>query len=493
VPLLLSVLLTLLAFAGLIPDVDQQQDHRIVLSLPEGYVPGEQDLARANEINISLFEVSDPQQLRPFTEEHYNFFVLLGPDFAVPGHLSVEMGYISANMAEKYQMFENEAPGRIVAASLLRYPYENFPNFLNAAQSLADSLDPVLSVPLYYQSAGLASNSLPRGFNFVSERMYAGQQHQTGHSVVHFIPSADLRESYIALNQTMNRLQDFNESILILSAPWFFTQLESRNELRYLFQDYTMGEQVTLPLPAPTQPIPSINWSFILLMLILGSYAVHLRYQPMYGPSVIRYFTNHSFYVADVYEHRLRNVMPGFYLMIQHAFICGLFAIVFAEIYLSSQGFAVLENHFPGLMVFGGNIYSLFAAGLIIAVLVQAVSLLWIYFTNRELTAFSQVLNLYCWPLHLNLIAVTLLVVLHQIGINEIITAILSALFILIWFFSFNIAVIDSAKFLTAGLSKVIFITLTAGIHLIIVVGIIYYAIYTPSIIEPILFAIEIP
>lgn len=492
-PLLLTVFLTLLAFADFIPDLDQQQDHRIVLSLPNGYVPGDQNLARANELNISLFEVSDPLQLQSFPEGRYNFFALLGPDYAVPGLLSKELGAISAAIEQNYQRFDDEAPGRIVAASLLRYPYEGFPNFLNTAQSLADSLDHVLTVPLYYQSAGLQANSLPRGFNFISERMYAGKPHQAGHSVVHFVPSDDLRESFIVLNQTMNRLQGFNESILIIPAPWFFAQLESRGELRYLFQDYSEGQQVTLPLPAQSQSPPAINWSIILLMLILGSFAVHLRYQPMYAPSVIRYFTNHSFYVADVYEHRLRNVMPGFYLVIQHAFITGLFVLVCAEIYISSQGLAVLAHHFPGLMVFGGNIYSLFAAGLIIAVIVQAVSLLWIYFTNRELTAFSQVLNLYCWPLHLNFIAVTLLVVLHQVGINEIITAILSALFILIWFFSFNIAVIDSAKFLTAGLSKVIFITLTAGIHLILVLGIIYYAIYTPAIIEPILFAIEIP
>lgn len=492
-PLLLTVLLTLLAFADFIPDLDPQQSHRIVLSLPDGYVPGDQDLARANELNITLFEVSDPLQLRSIPDGRYNFFALLGPDYAVPGLLSENMGAISGVIAQNYQRFDDEAPGRIVAASLLRYPYESFPNFLNTAQSLADSLDHILTVPLYYQSAGLQSNSLPHGFNFVSERIYAGKPYQAGHSVAHFIPSDDLRESYIVLNQTMNRLQGFNESILIIPAPWFFTQLESRGELRFLFQDYSEGGQVTLPLPAQTQAPPPVNWSIILLMLILGSFAVHLRYQPMYAPSVIRYFSNHSFYVADVYEHRLRNVMPGFYLMIQHAIITGLFALICAEIYLSSQGFAVLDHHFPGLMVFGANIYSLFAAGLIIAVLVQAVSLLWIYFTNWELTAFSQVLNLYCWPLHLNLIVVTLLVVLHQVGLNGMITAILSALFILIWFFSFNIAVIDSAKFLSTTISKVIFLTLTAGIHLIIVLGIIYYAIYTPAIIEPILFAIEIP
>ncbi|CAN5303015.1 hypothetical protein BH23BAC3_BH23BAC3_09190 [soil metagenome] len=492
-PLLLTVLLTLLAFAELIPDMDQQQAHRIVLSLPEGFIPVEQHLAIANELNITLFELSDPVQLRNFPRNRYNYFVQPGPQYAVPGLLSQNISKIAEEIAEQYQRFEDEAPGRIVAASILRYPFERYPGFTRTAQSLADSLSLAISIPIYYKSAGFPSDSRSGGFNFISERVHPGQDQTADGSVIHFVPSHNQHESYFYLNQTMNRLQQFNESILILPAPWFFSQLETRSELRYLFRDYTEGRSIELPLPAQTQQKPSVNWSIILLLLLWGSFAIHFRYQPMYGQSIIRYFTNHSFFVTDVYEHRLRNVLPGFYLLIQHSLITGLFALASAEIILSDQGFAVLDHHFPAVMMFGENAFSLFIAGLLLAIVLQGISVLWIYFANTELTAFSQVLNLYSWPLHLNLLLVTLLIIFIQVGFNEYLILILGVIFILIWFFSFNIAVIDSSKFLETTLSKVLFLSLTAAIHLLLILGILFYMIYTPSILEPILFALEIP
>lgn len=492
-PLILTVLLTLQAFAELIPDLEQQQAHQIVLSLPDEFVPGEHQLAIANELGITLFELSNPDQLRSLPGIRFNFLVNLGPDYAVPGLIAQNISEITGQIEQKYQRFEDEAPGRIAAANIFRYPFESYPNFNRSAQSLVDSLSPVISIPLYYKSARFNINSRPDGFNFISERVYPGQERLIDGSVVHFVPSDNLYDSFFYLHQTMNRLQEFDESILILPAPWLFSQLETRSELRYVFRDYTDGKSVNLPLPAKTRQQPPINWSIILLMLIWASFAVHFRYQPVYGLSIIRYFTNHSFFVTDIYEHRLRSVLPGFYLLIQHAAITGIFALASAELILSDLGFAVLKHHFPGLMMFGANTFSLFIAGILLAIVLQGISVLWIYFANTELTALSQILNLYSWPLHLNLLVVTLLIVCNQVGFNEYLILIFGVIFVLIWFFSFNIAVIDSSKFLQTALSKALFLSLTAGIHLLLILGILYYIIYTPAILEPIWFAIEIP
>lgn len=493
-PLLLSVLLTLLAFTGLIPDTDQQQDHRIVLSLYDDFLPGEQHLTLAQEMNITIFEVFDPLQIRSFPEDRFNFFVSPGPDYAVPGILSQNINSIMVQIEQQYQRFEYEAAGRIAAAGILRYPYESHPGFVETVQSLADSVSTTIPVVLYFQSAGIIEHPpLPDGFNFVSKRVFPGPSCSADQSVVHFIPEGNQRDSYTCLNQVMKQLQEFDESILILPASWFFSQLDTTTELRYLFQDYTEGISVTLPLPAASQQQPYINWSIILLLLLWGSFAVHFRYQPMYSQSVIRYFTNHSFFVTDVYEHRLRNILPGLYLLIQHAFLTGLFVLACAEVLLSTQSFAVLGYHFPGLMLLGNNAFSLFTAGIIVAVLLQGISVLWIFFSNTELTSFSQILHLYSWPLHINLLVVTSLIVFIQVGLSLFLIVILAALFILIWFFSFNIAAIDSSRFLQTLSSKVIFLSLTVGVHIFLVLSILIYILFTPSILEPILFAIEIP
>jgi hypothetical protein len=78
-----------------------------------------------------------------------------------------------------------------------------------------------------------------------------------------------------------------------------------------------------------------------------------------------------------------------------------------------------------------------------------------------------------------------------MVGFNEIWTLILGAIFILIWFFSFNIAAIDSSKFLENG--RTLFLSGTVGVHVLLVIGIFVYLLYSPSVLEPILFAIELP
>lgn len=494
--LLFTVLLTFLAFPDSISisDSDQDSQHRIVLSLSDnGFIPAQQQFSIADELNITLFEVSDPRHIRSFPDSRYDFLLSIGPDYEVPGVLSHSIPTVVENIVQQYQRFELEIPDRIAAVSILRYPYESSPDYIRTAQTLSDTLSAVISVPFYLQSSGLSADIRPEGVNFISERVSAGQSHNISRSVVHFIPSNNLRETYSTLNHTMDSLLQFDESILILPASWFFSEIESRNELRYLFRNHVAGESVRLPLPASTAETPVINWSIILLLLIWGSFALHFRYQPIYSQSVIRYFTNHSFFVDDVMEHRLRNVLPGFYLLIQHALLTGLFVYASAEVVLTKQGLNVLGHHFPALMIFGNSLLSLFVSGIIAAIILQGVSVIWIYFANRELTAFSQILNLYSWPLHLNLLVVTCLIVFNQVGFSKYLILIFGAVFILIWFFSFNITAIDSSKFLTTGTAKIIFLVLTAGIHILLILGILIYILYTPSLLEPLLFAVEIP
>jgi hypothetical protein len=142
-------------------------------------------------------------------------------------------------------------------------------------------------------------------------------------------------------------------------------------------------------------------------------------------------------------------------------------------------------------MLLESTILSLFISAVLVAVLLEMVSVFWIYISNKKLTSFSQILNLYSWPLHLNLLVVTFLVVFNRVGFDEIWTLILGAVFILIWFFSFNIAAIDSSKFLENG--RTLFLSGTVGVHMLVMIGIFMYLLYSPSILEPILFAIEVP
>lgn len=491
-PLLLSVLFLFISYSGSISQVSQQQTHRIALSFShDNFTPTQQQLSIADGLGIRLYEVSDPATINQLQDPRYRFLIDTGPAFQVPGLLKEQLSEVSNRITQDVRQFQERAGDRIAAVSVLRYPFETYQGFYEIAESLSDSLAMNISVPLYYQSAFTPINFRPDGYSFVSYRTSSKQSYSSVYPVMHLVPADDQYSTYSRLNRIFDDLQTVEESITIIPARWFFTQLEEQPDLRYLFSDFTSGNPITLPLPEPSNDPPFTNWSVILLMLIWGSFALHFRYQPIYSQSMARYFSNHPFFVSDVMEHRLRNVLPGFILLLQHALLTGLFVFACVEVVVSSLGLEVIRHYFQPLMMLNGTMASLFLTGIAIAIVLQMVSVLWIYITNKKLTAFSQILNLYSWPLHLNLIVVTFLIVFSRVGFDEIWILILGALFILIWFFSFNIAAIDSSKFLDDG--RTLFLLGTVGIHVLIAIGILVYILYTPAILEPILFAIELP
>lgn len=494
-PIFLTVLLTLLAFSDSSAVRDVDPNRRIVLSLSQGeFIPTADQLSKAAGLGISLYEVSNPDQVRTFEETGAGagFLLDIGPLYQVPGLLSNQSGQTAEEILRKYLALRDQLPGEILAVGILRYPFESAPGYQSAVQDLTDSLRPAIPKPFYIQSAGVSVRR-PESIDFIAERIDARQTADVSRSVVRFYPSGDTYQTMNALNTTLDQLLAFDESILILPASWFFTQIESNSELQYLFKNHLEGKEVTLPLPAAGTSEPAANWTIVLLLIVWGSFALHYRYQPVYSQALVRYFTNHSFFVDDVMEHRLRNALPGIYLLIQHALLTGLFVYASVEAAISPMGLDILSYYFPGLMVFENRMLSLFTAGVAFAMLLQTLSVTWIYWSNKKLTAFSQVLNLYSWPLHINLIVVTFLIVFNQVGFSELYIFILAALFIVIWFFSFNMAAIDSSKFLDTGYRRTIFLLVTVGIHVLLVVGLLIYIFFTPAILEPILFSLDVP
>ena len=471
---------------------NRQPTQRIALSFAnDDFIPTSQQIEIADELGIRLFEISYPSTATRIQNPNARFLVDAGPRFMVPGLLDGDIGQLSNHLAGLIADFRRQTEDRVVAVSLFRYPFETYNGFPSYASALIDSIETISEGPFFYHSALPNADVIPEGFNFLSKRVAPGTALPEISPMVHLVPSDDRYQTYQTLNQVLEELHALNESVLVIPARWFFSQLNERPDLRYLVEDYLDGQAVTLPLPEQPDPNPFMNWSVILLLVIWGSYALHLRYQPIYSQSMARYFSNHSFFVNDVMENRLRNVLPGTILLIQHALLTGLFVFACVEVVVSSHGLQVLNYYFQPIMFSESILLSLFVSSVLVTLLLQLVSVLWIYIFNKKLTSFSQVLNLYSWPLHLNLIVVTFLVVFNRVGFDEIWTLILGAVFLLIWFFSFNIAAIDSSKFLDNG--RTLFLLATLGVHLVLIIGIIVFVFYSPAILEPILFSTELP
>lgn len=454
----------------------------------------EERLTIAADAGVDLLSLSSTSALQQSSALN-SFYVLLTSDdpYHAPTALTNKRAEIADGILTRYRTAYRDISGRIAAVELIRYSDDRHPGFADAAAAIADTVSGFIDRPFFYGSAYPSPDiSPPPRFSFYSVNVSPDNLDAYRSSAyTRFIPSNDDRQTLLALQQILEAKSELDNSIIEIPAGWFFERLESQPELSRVFLAHTEGRYLSFPLPAETQDRPGINWSVFFLFLIWITLLVHLKFLPLYAQSLPRYFLNHTFFVADVMENRIRTSMSGFIILIQHAFITGLFFYVSAEILISPAGLDVLERHAPYLFFLNDPLLSLFFAGLLTALVLQVISVTWIYLLNRKMHFLSQALNLYSWPLHINFVVVTLLVVLNQTGTAELWMASLSILFAVIWFLSFNVAAIDGIRFLPAN--QVTYFFLTVGLHTVIIGLLIWLVFYTPSVYEPLKMALTFP
>ncbi len=449
--------------------------------------------ARALGVNIILTDGEEPIDHIDLSE--FLFILSATERFTTPHLLGINRTIIAENLIDRYRQLNQRYPGRISAVELFRDPHDISNRFPVVASQLADTVGSLIETPLFYTSRFFEAEAqpLPSGYHFRGMNVSPiSEIHQFPAPITIFSPDEkDLRKSMVQLRELLTADTGYENSILVLPAGWLLKLIDERPATEIALRAFTSGDTVTLPLPAPSEKPLSINWSVLFLFLLWISFMVHFSFQPMYVQSLPRYFLNHIFYVIDVMEHRIRNALPGIIVMVQHALLTGLFLFVSAEILVSETGLSALSYHFPVLFLSGNELLSLFFLGVLIALAMQFVSVLWIHLLNKKLQFFSQTLNLYSWPLHINLAIVTLVVVFNQTGTADSVIAGFSVLFALTWFMSFNVAAIDAARFLDNG--KVVNIFLTVGLHTLIVVLLVWYLLTNPAFIEPVQLAFFLP
>lgn len=487
------LLATLLFFGSTNADLqtEPQQGNRIAISIDHNQenIPSNSQLQSILDLGIFLIETDHITELPSSLDRRFFLLLRTGPRYSYPYQINSNSADYKQNIIESYQESRQRYPNRIVAVSILNQPFENDFGFQQSATMLADSVISEISTPLYFKSIFSVTEEIPSGFQFVSNQVHPDANGTAVSSSTHFIPSNNQRESLKTLEKQFNQSLRFDDSLIILPSEWLLNKLEKDPDFRFIVQKYLNGETVTIPLPAEDTGTPGVNWSVVLLLLIWISFVVHYKYQPIYSQSIARYFTNHTFFVMDIMENRLRNPFPVIYLLLQHALITGLFFCVSAQVLFSENGLDILAYHFPSLFWSDNILISIFVGGILVAIILQTLSIFWIYLLNNKLRYFSQIINLYSWPLHVNLFSVTFLVMFNQVGFATEWVMALGIIYGLVWFFSFNFAAIDGSKFLDKY--RVLNLFGTVGLHVILVVIVIWFVLYSPTIIDPLRFAIS--
>lgn len=450
----------------------------------------EEEAAAARDIGIYLLEVDDLPPLQNIHELGFFYLLQLPLMYNTPRQFT-DRERVTGSV---FRHYENSGvpTDRIAAVSLFRYPDDRSEIFYSTVSAMADTLSDQMNKPLYYQSAFRQIRDAPEGLAFVSVKYATGDDlPEPSHPAAYFQPGGQPSASLQSLEQILNRFAGMDESILILPADWFFERLKAQPELALLFTEHLRGETITFPLPAEETPVPNANWPVIFLFLIWGSFVVLYRYQPAYPSMILRHLTNHSFFVADVMENRIRSGTSATVLLVQHCIMAGVLGFVMAHYFLSPNGATALAHAFPYLMIFPSVEFSLLLAAIFLGLVMHLISLASIYFSNKSIANPAQVINLYAWPLALNACVLTLLIFLVQIKAGPLGVCLAALLFLFIWFMSFNMAAIDAARYLDKF--RILNLFLTIGLNVIILFAGILLLIFLPSVFEPLRLAISIP
>lgn len=251
--------------------------------------------------------------------------------------------------------------------------------------------------------------------------------------------------------------------LLIVEYSWLKNTLGDFPDIEQALQNSASLNEAVIPLPKLPEETPLLHWSVIVLLLLWISLAVNIVISPTYKETIFRYFTSHRFFVDDILSYRERSSLSATFLFFQHAFFGGLVAYVMAKTFFSETGLEALYSYIPAVGITGQNYFSLFVLASLAVLLIEVIAIAWIYIPNPSLSYLNQALNLFTWTFHLDFLLVTLIVVLFFAGSSPIVLSVLSVLYVVIWFSSFNTTALDSSKRL--GMNRTRYLFKTIALH----------------------------
>ncbi|HMB97345.1 MAG TPA: hypothetical protein VKM36_02605 [Balneolaceae bacterium] len=450
-----------------------------------------QILAEASEIGIDIIHFTRSDQLTATNIEDFLLIYQFPNDYTTVNSLRTRSEEFTADIRNSLQTLMDQYPDKIISAGLFRYPNEQHPQFNAFATQIADNIREFSGLPLFYQSA-LSGDSLytdyTESFDFTVQTVIPGDNTPTANALF-FDPGKNVQESKKTLENLFKKTLELDESLLIIPADWFQDYVAGNDDYKTIFSEYLAGNLLPFPIPQTPETPPSIHWNVVFLFLILGSILLHMRFQPVYIQALPRYFFNHSFFLVDVIEHRIRNIFPGILILIQHSVVTGLIMYLTADSLFNERSLDTLAHHFPALFWTANPYVSLFFSGFFISLIMQIISVLWLHLPNKKLQFFSQTLNLYAWPLHINFLVATVLIVFHNQSPGQTLIYVLLASYLIVWFMSFNVAAYDATKFLEKY--SLPYILFTIGLHTLLFIFFIWFAIYSPAISEPMQMALS--
>ncbi len=293
-----------------------------------------------------------------------------------------------------------------------------------------------------------------------------------------YYPSASLKKYITPFKQFIDATAENPQKPIFVSSKWLLSAIETHPSFTTTIQSLTTeADPIFLmpeeSLPASQQsPVP-----IILLLIIWASVALHYNSSPLYRKSVFRYFNAHKFFIDDIFQRHIRSVLPAIILIFQNAVLMAAILFAFVKSTVSPLGLDALFSHFSFLGLFGKGAGSLAIWMALFSLFIAFSSIIWLYISHKRINSLTQIAIIYAWPLQLNLLSATILIVLFASGATIWLITVTGVLALLIQLLSFVITSFDTARFVPSY--TLLYILLTSGLYLIIIGGLLIWGLTT--------------
>ncbi|WP_148899327.1 hypothetical protein [Fodinibius salinus] len=418
-----------------------------------------QELEQFNDIGISILEVSPPLPSAVWTK-------IDSLQLTVYGQLNVRypLTYtFSSTDSVSIQQFQQKISALISQPSvksigLFSYGAIHRQSFQAAIAPFINQIKNVADVDIYgilSPDQALPSHELPVDFmirELVVSSKNLDKLSVSPHPLIkgyHYIPSASLQDYLLPFKKVIEATPKSTEMPTILvKDDWLLSMLKSFPQSKSTFQSLTQKKDIVFPLPNRSIPAPKSSSSVVILLLIIWlSVGLHYRASPIYRKSLFRYFTGHQFFVNDVAKRHFRTPTPAIILLFQNACALIIGTYISVKTLTNPSGLSAFFHHLPGAATLGTSALGLGFWISIISLAIAVISILWLSLTGKQLSSPSQLATLYSWPLHINLLLITLAVVFFTSGSGTFIIISCTVCAILLQISCFIITALDVVTF----------------------------------------------
>lgn len=280
---------------------------------------------------------------------------------------------------------------------------------------------------------------------------------------------------------------------VFFSGAWLQQMIQTHPGFASILSSYATSADAVFPLPAEEAATPfNVNSIIaILLLLVWALFGITYNYNPVYRKSLQRYFTGHTFFIQDIMERHIRYYFPGTSILLQHCITGGIVLFCLFHITISPLGYQALQYHYPAVAALGSAPWAVLLWGMIFTFVLEMICILWLWATNSGITHLSQVINLYPWPLQVNLLIATFIAAFFFAGGNDIAIYLLTAFFALIFLSTFLITAFDTARY--ESKRPRLFLAGTVGLYLVLIASVTIWIAVSPALRNVMQLAVELP